>query len=107
MILVTGTLSSNSCEDATHRTGFCGYDTYAAGAPGQQAGGNGEFYKADDLKLDQTAALKFLPEALALDSAMLARFHDEAHRTVEISIRSLIIEWKMEYVWLEPTAIRT
>ncbi|MBI1766014.1 MAG: serine/threonine protein kinase [Acidobacteria bacterium] len=37
----------------------------------------GEVYKAEDLKLNQTVALKFLPESIALDGGMLARFHNE------------------------------
>ncbi|MEK6286872.1 MAG: serine/threonine-protein kinase [Acidobacteriota bacterium] len=37
----------------------------------------GEVYKAEDLKLNQTVALKFLPEQIALDGGMLARFHNE------------------------------
>ncbi|MEK6286875.1 MAG: serine/threonine-protein kinase [Acidobacteriota bacterium] len=37
----------------------------------------GEVFKAEDLKLNQTVALKFLPEKIALDGGMLARFHNE------------------------------
>jgi hypothetical protein len=41
------------------------------------AGGMGEVYRADDIKLDQPVALKFLPARLARDRVLLSRLHDE------------------------------
>ncbi|HEX7771335.1 MAG TPA: hypothetical protein VF435_02870, partial [Pyrinomonadaceae bacterium] len=40
-------------------------------------GGMGEVYRADDLKLSQPVALKFLPDSYLSDGAALARFHRE------------------------------
>jgi serine/threonine protein kinase len=40
-------------------------------------GGMGEVYRAEDLKLSQIVAIKFLPESLSKDASALARFHSE------------------------------
>ncbi len=48
-------------------------------------GGMGEVYKAEDLKLKQIVALKFLPQAVSMDGAALARFQNEVRITRQIS----------------------
>src|SRR5579885_8832 len=48
-------------------------------------GGMGEVYRADDLKLGQTVAIKFLPEALTHDPSALERFHSEVRLARHVS----------------------
>jgi serine/threonine-protein kinase len=50
-------------------------------------GGMGEVYRADDLKLKQPVALKFLPESLTANGAALARFYREVSVARQISHR--------------------
>jgi serine/threonine protein kinase len=48
-------------------------------------GGMGEVYRAEDLKLGQIVAIKFLPESLSKDAAALARFHSEVRIARQVS----------------------
>lgn len=48
-------------------------------------GGMGEVYRADDLKLGTSVALKFLPDAFTQDPIKLDRFRSEVRLTREIS----------------------
>jgi len=48
-------------------------------------GGMGEVYRAEDLKLTQTVAIKFLPESLSRDAAALQRFHSEVRVARQVS----------------------
>jgi hypothetical protein len=48
-------------------------------------GGMGEVWRADDLRLGQPVALKFLPEALVHDPERLARFYGEVRVAREIA----------------------
>ena len=45
----------------------------------------GEVYRADDLRLGQTVALKFLPADLAADSRRRERFHNEVRLARQVS----------------------
>jgi len=48
-------------------------------------GGMGEVYRAEDLKLGQAVALKFLPEKLARNADRLARFHQEVRLARQVA----------------------
>ncbi|MCA1568407.1 MAG: serine/threonine protein kinase [Acidobacteria bacterium] len=48
-------------------------------------GGMGEVFKAEDIKLNQTVALKFLPDTLEKDSSALSRFHSEVRVARQVS----------------------
>jgi tRNA A-37 threonylcarbamoyl transferase component Bud32 len=63
------------------------------------SGGMGEVYRADDTKLDQPVALKFLPARLARDPILLGRLHDEVRLGRQIAHPNVcriydIVDWE-------------
>jgi serine/threonine protein kinase len=80
--------SFDSIDDARFVPGTILADRYRiVGLLGK--GGMGEVYRADDLKLAQPVALKFLPEHLLSDSAALARFHREVRVARQVSHKNV------------------
>ena len=56
-------------------------------------GGMGEVYRADDLKLGQTVALKFLPEKLAADDDRRERLFEEVRTARKVSHPNVCRVW--------------
>jgi serine/threonine protein kinase len=84
----SGRLSSSSGSPARFETGTILADRYRiVGRLGQ--GGMGEVYRADDLKLDQAVAMKFLPESLEVDSARLAQLHNEVRLARQVAHKNV------------------
>jgi hypothetical protein len=56
-------------------------------------GGMGEVYRADDLKLEQPVALKFLPTGLEADTGRLERFFGEVRMARQVSHPAVCRVW--------------
>jgi len=80
--------SFDSIDDAHFVSGTILGDRYRiVGLLGK--GGMGEVYRADDLKLGQPVALKFLPDRHLSDGAALARFHREVRVARQVSHKNV------------------
>lgn len=83
-----GRHSLDSIDDARFVPGTILADRYRiVGLIGK--GGMGEVYRADDLKLGQPVALKFLPDRLLHDAASLSRFHREVRVARHVSHKNV------------------
>ena len=84
----SGRPPSSSGSQARFETGTILADRYRiVGRLGQ--GGMGEVYRADDLKLGQPVAMKFLPESLEGDPARLAQLHNEVRLARQIAHKNV------------------
>src|SRR6185312_13881379 len=82
------TSSFDSLDNARFVSGAIVADRYRiVGLLGR--GGMGEVYRADDIKLGQPVALKFLPDHLLSDGAALARFHREVRVARQVSHKNV------------------
>jgi serine/threonine-protein kinase len=80
--------SFDSIDDARFVPGTILADRYRiVGLLGK--GGMGEVYRADDLKLAQPVALKFLPDHLLSDGGALSRFHREVRVARQVSHKNV------------------
>jgi serine/threonine-protein kinase len=76
--------SSGSVDEGRFLPGTLLADRYRIIGP-LGKGGMGEVYRATDIRLGQTVALKFLPEEAAHDPGKLARFHNEVRVARQIT----------------------